>query len=36
MAVALGVGALLVAASLHPLPFQDRGIPEDIGYPEGD
>ena len=30
LAVALGLGALLVVASLHPLPFQRRPVPADI------
>ena len=36
MAVALGVGALLVTASLQPLPFQHRAVPADIAVPDGD
>jgi len=28
MAVALGVGAVLIAASLHPLPFQHQPTPD--------
>lgn len=36
LAVALGVGALLVAGSLHPLPFQQQPIPEDFPVPNGD
>ena len=36
LAVALGLGALLVVASLHPLPFQRRPVPADIEVPGGD
>jgi len=36
LAVALGVGAVLIAASLHPLPFQQQLPIPDFGVPDGD
>jgi rhomboid protease GluP len=36
MAVALGVGAVLIVASLHPLPFQQPlVVPDGFGVPDG-
>jgi hypothetical protein len=36
LAAALGVGAVLVVASLHPLPFQQQLPIPDFPVPDGD